>query len=74
MSRFEMTAHKPQEIEFELRVTMTLKDWMVIREALAGTPLYGPTGWLKEAIIEMTRQANETYRAYPEETCVEPPK
>lgn len=67
MSRFEMKAYEPQKIQFELSVVMTLEDWKKVRDALLGSPAYGPTGQMKDAIQEMIDQANKTFRAWPEE-------
>ncbi|WP_167313394.1 hypothetical protein [Ralstonia insidiosa] len=68
MSRFEMTASKPREIEFELRATLKLHEWMAIQDALRDAPFHGPTGLLKNAIIEMINQAGKEYRCWPQET------
>lgn len=67
MSRFEMAASKPREIEFELRATLKLHEWMAIQDALRDTPTHGPTGWLKSAIIEMVNQAGKEYRCWPQD-------
>lgn len=62
-----MSASKPEEIQFELRATMTLKEWLKIKDALKDSPAYGPTYWLWEAIVKMTQDASQTYRYYPDE-------
>lgn len=67
MSRFEMSASKPEEIQFELRATMTLGEWLKIKDALKDSPAYGPAYWLWESIVKMTQDASQTYSYYPEE-------
>lgn len=68
MSRFEMSVIRPGEIQFELRATMTLKEWMEIMEALKDVSMFGVSGELREAIRGMLRQVREVYRYYPEDT------
>lgn len=67
MSRFEMSASKPEEIQFELRAAMTLKEWREIVAEMNKDAIFGAPGHLRDAITSMIRQASQTYRYYPEE-------
>lgn len=66
MSRFEMEVFKPGAIQFELRATLTLDEWLTIKVALKDAPAYGPTGQLVDAIRAMTADAQKTFRHYPQ--------
>ena len=66
MARFEMQAHEPKKIQFELRVVMTLEEWKDVYQSITTANPYGPAGMLRDAISDMTEQAAKEFRAWPE--------
>jgi len=66
MSRFEMAAHQPEKIQFELKAVLTIEEWRKVSDALKGCDVHGPAYWLRDAIGDMIQQANKDYRAWPE--------
>lgn len=59
-SRVEFQAADPNAIEFTLTATMSMTDWLKIKDALpaGGAPkTYGATGWLHSAICNMATRA-----------------
>ncbi len=58
--RIEFQAANPKGIEFTMKATLTMEDWLKVKEAIekAGAPTtYGPTGWLHSAICGMVSRA-----------------
>jgi len=62
-----MSASKPEEIQFELRATLTLKEWCEIRDQLKSEKFYGPTQWLRDAIAKSVSLANAEFRHFPDD-------
>lgn len=58
--RIDFEATDPEAIEFTLTATLSMADWLKVKEAIekAGAPTtYGPTGWLHSAIGRMVSRA-----------------
>lgn len=61
--RVKFQAFSPKDIEFTLSATLTMADWLAVKETIekAGAPTtYGPTGWLHSAICSMASRAWNT--------------
>ena len=64
MTNATFQAAKPSEIEFELRVSMPLKDWLELYDNIdSGEPHYTQAGKLRAAISDLARKANEQFSA-----------
>ncbi len=60
--RAEIRIERPGEIPARLTLTMTLDELREIREKLGTVPLYGPVGWLRDAINDLERKASAGFR------------
>lgn len=67
MSRATFAVENPGEVEVKLEMTMTVAQWAEVRKALTTAHFYGPTGWLREAIDQLTRSAEKEFRFTAEE-------
>ncbi|WP_089177130.1 hypothetical protein [Bosea sp. AS-1] len=60
--RAELTIKDPGNLEATISFTMRLSQWIEVNKALKGTPYYGPTGEIKQAIDDLARKACGTFR------------
>ncbi len=63
----ELTIENPGELMATMAFTFSLSQWVEIQKVLKGTPHYGPTGLMKNAIDDLAAKACDTLRFVPPE-------
>jgi hypothetical protein len=63
--KFQFQVTDPQSVEMTMEITMSLKDWEGVREALLSSKPYAHTVFCRN-ITDMVRVANRTFRPAPE--------